>query len=148
MSRFHTKRLRTGYAILSWLFLILQGWAITQYLAETSGVLATVLALGYPLYVLKILAVAKFLGIVAIATRWSVALNEWAYAGFMFEALGALASHLYNGAPLTFALVPVVSLTLGLASYWTWKQLLRHTGVRRKHYGFGLPPADPAQSEA
>lgn len=63
--------------------------------------------LGYPLYLMKILGLAKILGAIAIISNRSRTLKEWAYAGFAFDLLGATASHLLAGdavhAPLPFA---------------------------------------------
>src|SRR5688572_10993742 len=53
--------------------------------------------LGYPTYLIYPLAIAKLLGIVAIITRRSRALKEWAYAGFFFNFLIALSAHLNVG---------------------------------------------------
>lgn len=39
--------------------------------------------LGYPAYVIYPLAIAKILGVVAILTRKSKVLLEWAYAGLL-----------------------------------------------------------------
>lgn len=39
-------------------------------------------ALGYPVYLIYPLAIAKVLGVIAIVSKWSVLLKEWAYAGF------------------------------------------------------------------
>ena len=50
--------------------------------------------LNYPSYIVIPLAIAKVLGIVAVLTRLSGWLTEWAYAGFFFDALLALAAHL------------------------------------------------------
>ncbi len=53
--------------------------------------------LGYPTYVIYPLAVAKILGVIAIWTRKSRTLLEWAYAGFFFDTLLAAAAHLHAG---------------------------------------------------
>ena len=50
--------------------------------------------LGYPTYLIYPLAVAKLLGITAILTRKSELLKEWAYAGFFFDMVLALAAHI------------------------------------------------------
>jgi len=140
MSGFHTKRLRFIYWLVTGLFLVLQGWAALQYLAESPRMTESITGLGYPIYFMKILGVAKLLGIAAIATGLSPTLKEWAYAGFVFDVCGAFASHLSAGDSLKIALVPVVFLTFQLASYFMWKRLLQQTALRRRHYGFGLPP--------
>ena len=54
-------------------------------------------SLGYPTYLIYPLATAKILGLVAIWTRMSTTLKEWAYAGFFFDTCLALAAHLSVG---------------------------------------------------
>ena len=65
--------------------------------------------LGYPTYIICPLAVAKILGLIAIWTKKSQTLKEWAYAGFFFDFLLASAAHIAIGdgefAPLLVAIV-------------------------------------------
>ena len=51
----------------------------------------------YPGYVLKFLAVAKILGVLAILVPGNPRLKEWAYAGFTFDLVGAMFSFYANG---------------------------------------------------
>ena len=74
--------------------------------------------LGYPLYVMTILGVFKGFGVVALLAPGFPRLKEWAYAGFAFNLLGAVASHTLAGDPLTAALPPLVLMILGAVSYW------------------------------
>lgn len=50
--------------------------------------------LGFPTWIIYPLAIAKLLGIVAITTRKSAKLKEWAYAGFFFNFTLAIGAHL------------------------------------------------------
>ena len=50
--------------------------------------------LGYPTYIIYPLAIAKILGLIAIWTKKSNTLKEWAYAGFFFDFVLALVAHL------------------------------------------------------
>ena len=52
-------------------------------------VVDSMIALGYPLYFMRMLGVAKLLGAVAlIAPPKLPTLREWAYAGFAFDSVG------------------------------------------------------------
>jgi DoxX-like family len=77
--------------------------------------------LGYPLYLMKILGFAKIMGAIAILFVPNKTLKEWAYAGFTFDLLGALASHLfvadYQNAP-----APVIMGVILFTSYIFWKK--------------------------
>jgi len=130
-------KLRLVYWLVTPLFLLLQGWAAMQYLVEAPRMTATITDLGYPIYFMKMLGVAKVLGIVAIASGLSPRLKEWAYAGFTFDVAAAIVSHLSVGDSVLIALVPAVFLALQLISYVTWTQLRQRRVMSRRHY-FGL----------
>lgn len=79
----------------------------------------TLLALGYPLYIMKILGLAKVLGGIAILTGRYPKLKEWAYAGFAFDFLGATASHLLAG-DAAHAPFPFAFFIAHMTSYLLW----------------------------
>src|SRR5215467_5309402 len=53
--------------------------------------------LGYPLYLIRFLGAAKLLGVLAVLAGVFPRIKEWAYAGFVFDLLGAFYSHLSSG---------------------------------------------------
>ena len=85
------------------------------------SVAQTMLALGYPLYLMKMLGFAKILGAIAILSDRSRTLKEWAYAGFAFDLLGATTSHLLAG-DVAHAPVPLVFFALLMGSYFLNRQ--------------------------
>ena len=74
-------------------------------------------ALGYPVYLMTILGVAKLLGVIALLAPRLPVLKEWAYAGFAFDMLGASASHAFVGDPIPSVTIPLVVMTVGSVSY-------------------------------
>jgi len=68
------------------------GGLVELFTGGPASVAETLLFLGYPVYIMKILGLAKVLGGIAILTGRSPRLKEWAYAGFAFDFLGATAS--------------------------------------------------------
>lgn len=76
--------------LLSILMLMSAGMYVFNY-AEISKVF---LSLGFPTFIIYPLAAAKVLGLVAIWTRKSEALKEWAYAGFFFDFTLAFFAHI------------------------------------------------------
>ena len=73
--------------------------------------------LGYPLYVMTILGVAKLCGVVALLVPGQALLKEWAYAGFAFDLIGAAASHAFVGDSLIEIAPPIVLFAVGTGSY-------------------------------
>lgn len=74
-------------------------------------------ALGYPVYFMTIIGLAKLLGVVALLVPGQPLLKEWAYAGFTFNLMGVTSTHLFGGDPASEFLPPVVLLFVGAASY-------------------------------
>ena len=78
--------------------------------------------LGYPIYIIRFLGIAKLLGVIAVATGIFPRIKEWAYAGFVFNIAGAIYSHLCAGDGPK-AIPPVALLVLMAISYLYWKKL-------------------------
>lgn len=77
--------------------------------------------LGYPVYITRFLGLAKLLGVLAVLVGSFPRIKEWAYAGFVFNLLGAFYSHLLSGdGPKVFG--PLIVLCFTLLSYWYWRK--------------------------
>ena len=50
--------------------------------------------LGFPIYILTIIGIWKFLGVIALLIPKFPILKEWAYAGFFFAMSGAVYAHI------------------------------------------------------
>ena len=111
------KREEIAYWVVTGLFCAAFTAGGTSHLLRVESMAESMTALGYPLYVMTILGVAKLLGVVALLVPQHSRLKEWAYAGFAFDLLGAFASHAFVGDPLPAFVGPVGLLALGAASY-------------------------------
>ncbi len=90
--------------------------------AFTSGpasIVKIMLALGFPLYLMKILGVFKIFGGIAILAGKLPRMKEWAYAGFSIDFLGATAAHLITG-DRVYALFPFSFFIVLLVAYILW----------------------------
>ena len=74
--------------------------------------------LGYPEYLMTILGTAKVVGVVVVLIPGVLLLKEWAYAGFTCLLLGATASHVFAGDPISETIAPLIVLAIALASYF------------------------------
>jgi hypothetical protein len=72
--------------------------------------------LGYPIYLLSMLGIAKLCGAAALVLSVPRGLREWAYAGFVFELTGATVSHAIMGDRADLA-PPILFLLLCVAAY-------------------------------
>jgi hypothetical protein len=71
--------------------------------------------LGFPTWIIYPLAIAKILGVIAITTRKSAKIKEWAYAGFFFNFVLAASAHLAVGDGEHWG--AIIALVLLIVSY-------------------------------
>ena len=74
--------------------------------------------LGYPVYILTILAIWKFLGVIAVLIPKFPLVKEWAYAGFFFAMSGAVFSHLAMGDAAKELFGPLLLIVLTVVSWY------------------------------
>ncbi len=74
-------------------------------------------ALGYPMYFVQFIGVAKVLGIIAILVPGFPRIKEWAYAGLAFDLIGATYSIAASGQANAGLLFMVVILGFLFTSY-------------------------------
>lgn len=116
-----TKRNKIIYWIATlWLALGMISTGAVQLLKakEGQGGLDTITHLGYPAYILTILGVWKFLGVVAVLIPRFPLIKEWAYAGFFFMMTGATFSHLATGDSVSAIFPALLLLILTLVSWY------------------------------
>ena len=99
-----------------WLSLGMVSTGIVQFLKMEEEV-ALFTRIGYPIYFLTILAVWKFLGVIAVLIPKYPLLKEWAYAGFFFAMSGAVFSHIASGSAMAELFGPVLLLVLTIVSW-------------------------------
>lgn len=80
--------------------------------------------LGYPMYLLTIVGVAKLLAVVAILQTRYITIKEWAFAGITINFIGAFASRAFVGDSAFETLFPLIMATLFLLPYFLWKRML------------------------
>jgi hypothetical protein len=73
--------------------------------------------LGYPIYLLPFIGIAKIAGVAAVLLPSPTRVKEWAYAGLTFDLTGALYSHLSVGDPADVWMFTVIGLILVTGSY-------------------------------
>jgi hypothetical protein len=117
-----TKNLKITYwvfTLLFCLFFLADGAMGIMQIEEGQEIMVH---LGYPLYPLPILGVAKFLGALAILQNKFHLLKEWAYAGFTFHFIGACISRAAIADGWVLIISPILFLGIMLISYYLWKK--------------------------
>jgi len=112
------KRAKLIYYISTGLLTALTAFSAGMYFFNYTHVSEEFVKLGFPTYIIYPLAILKILGLVAIWTKKSRTLKEWAYAGFLFDFILAGAAHIsvgdgeFGGA--------ILATILLLTSYFSW----------------------------
>ncbi|KAB5491753.1 MULTISPECIES: DoxX family protein [Flagellimonas] len=113
-----TKRNKIIYWVATvWLALGMASTGIVQLMGMEEET-AMMDHLGYPIYFLTIIGIWKLLGVVAVLIPKFPLLKEWAYAGFVFTMIGAIASHLAVGDPAVDLFGPTLLLALSIISWY------------------------------
>ena len=118
------KTLRIIYWLVTGILCLMMLASAAMYLTKHEEAAKVFASLNYPAYLVYLLATAKILGVAAILTKKSKTLKEWAYAGFCFNFVLALAAHL-NARDGGF-IVPVVALALLFASYFLDRKIYKN----------------------
>ena len=113
-----TKRNKIIYWVsTAWLALGMLSTGIVQ-LIKTKEEVDNITHLGYPAYLLTILAIWKILGVITVLIPKFALLKEWAYAGFFFAMSGAVVSHIISGNPIAKIFPALLLLVLTIISWY------------------------------
>jgi hypothetical protein len=126
-------RIERARTIGYWIFTIVVVFEMTAGgiwdLLRIEIVRLALVRLGYPLYLLYILGPPKILCACALLAPRFPRLKEWAYAGAMFNYMGAAASHLLSGDRFGAWVAPLLFATLTLGSWALRPATRRLAGV-------------------
>ncbi len=78
-----------------------------------------IIQLGYPEYFIPFIGVAKLLGSIAILVQGFKKIKEWAYAGLVFDLIGAVYSNImiHGFDPGMFVMIPIFALVISSYIY-------------------------------
>jgi len=117
-----TKRNKIIYWIATiWLSLGMLSTGIVQLLkmkGDSPGGVDSMTHLGYPVYFVTLLGIAKILGVVALLIPKYPLLKEWAYAGFFFMMSGAIFTHIAAGNSISEIFPSLLLLILTVVSWY------------------------------
>lgn len=120
------KKLKISYWIVTALFsFMMLGSAIPDILSSPVAV-EGFQQMQMPVYLLPFLGIAKALGVLAILLPVGTRLKEWAYAGLIFDLIGATYSIVASGQPASGAAFMILPLALGAASYILYTKYRMH----------------------
>ena len=86
--------------------------------------------LGYPVYFIQFISIAKLLGVIAILIPGFNRIKEWAYAGLFFDLAGAIYSGIASSGKFDpMMLTMAIWLVPGIVSYYFWRKKLHQPSL-------------------
>jgi hypothetical protein len=114
------KKIRIFYWITTGLFLLLMLFSSISSFASPDKAEAFFKTINMPSYLISFLSVAKILGIIAILVPGYPRLKEWAYAGMIFDLVGAMYCNYASGKPAGEWLPMIIFIALVFTSYFLY----------------------------
>ncbi len=113
------KTARISHWIFTGLLSALLLMSASMYIMNHDEIAVAFIVLGFPIWIIYPLAIAKILGVAMLLTKWKEWLTEWAYAGILFNVLLAMTAHftVEDGEQMG----AIIGLILMIGSYATWK---------------------------
>ncbi len=117
------KKTNIIYWILTGLFaFVMLGSAVPDIIIHPIAVQGFI-EIGMPTYLLPFLGIAKLLGVIAILVPGYPKIKEWAYAGLMYDLIGAAYSVASSGRPVSNWSPMLIFIVVGACSYvWYHKR--------------------------
>ena len=83
--------------------------------------------LGYPVYFIQFISVAKVLGAIAILVPGFSRIKEWAYAGLFFDLAGAIYSGIAASGKFDPLMITMLAWVIpGILSYYFWHRKMNY----------------------
>ena len=115
-------KIKIVYLVSTGLLTVFMLLSVGMYLFNHEEISQAFTNMGYPVYIIYPLALAKILGLIALWVNSYSTLKEWAYAGFFFDFVLAFFAHAMIGEDFIPALMATL---LMLTSYFSWRKLDR-----------------------
>ena len=133
------KKTKINYWIFTSLFaFIMLGSAIPDVFSVQMAVEGFT-KMGFPVYLLPFIGIAKVLGVIAILIPGYPRLKEWAYAGLVFDLLGATYSIAASGQPTSNWIFMALPLALAAGSYKWYHKKTKMKSLMQKNQANSAP---------
>ena len=123
------KKLKTWYWIATIIFALMMIMDGVGGITQQEAGKEVLKHLGYPMYLLIIVGIAKLLGSASILQNKFTTIKEWAYAGFAINFIGAFASRAFVGDGISLLIPPLIALVIMFIPYILWKKLASNVKI-------------------
>ncbi|HEX3767651.1 MAG TPA: DoxX family protein [Puia sp.] len=118
------KKIRIFYWITTGLFLLMMAYSGIASLASPEKAVEFFKTMNMPSYLISFLSIAKLLGVIAILVPGYPRLKEWAYAGLIFDLIGAVYCNYAVGKPTAEWAPILIFVALAFTSYFLYHKKL------------------------
>ena len=124
------KKTKIAYWIVTILFAGFMIFSAVPDVMQQPQAVGFITKLGYPLYFVAFLGVAKILGSLAILIPGFPRIKEWAYAGLVFDLVAAAYSFIALGYSIGQWAFMLVFIAVAFASYFLYHKMLKEAAVK------------------
>jgi hypothetical protein len=111
------KKTKIIYRVTTYLFAAFMLLSAIPDIMMSEDAIMYMTKLGYPRYFIPFIGVAKTLGVIAILIPGFPRIKEWAYAGLIFDLIGAAYSTLSIGESIIGISPILAGMVVGMTSY-------------------------------
>ncbi len=117
---------KTLYWIFTGLFAAMMLFSAIPDIILTQEAVQFITHLGYPVYFIVFIGIAKALGAIAIVIPGYPRIKEWAYAGLFYDLIAAVYSGIATDGLMIQMTFMVLPFGLGIGSYMLYYKKLAH----------------------
>ncbi len=117
------KKTKIAYWIVTSLFAAFMLFSAVPDAISSADAVAFITKMGFPAYIIPFLGVAKILGALAIVIPGFPRLKEWAYAGLVFDLVGAMYSFIALKYPASGWGFMLVFIAIAFVSYFLYHKV-------------------------
>lgn len=133
-SRKEVKKIKIIYWIFTSLFAFIMLESAIPVIFSVQAAVEGFKKMEMPAYLLPFLGIAKTIGVIAILIPGYPRIKEWAYAGLVFDLLGATYSIASSSQPVSNWIFMALPLMLAAGSYtWYHKKLKAKAALQEPH---------------
>jgi hypothetical protein len=114
------KSIRIFYWITTGLLALLMAFSSISSLINSSQAIEFFKSINMPAYLISFLSVAKLLGVLGILIPGYPRIKEWAYAGLIFDLIGALWCNYSSGKSTADWFPMIIFIVIAFASYFLY----------------------------
>ena len=125
------KRAKIIYWVITILFAAFMLFSSIPDVLQKPDAVTFITKMGYPLYFVSFIGVAKVLGVIAILIPGFPRIKEWAYAGLVFDLVGATYSFIALKYPVSGWSPMLIFIGFAFCSYFLYHKVQKDAQMNK-----------------